>query len=176
MLNKKENILDEFDEEEIQLDKAPNKGKRMVFILIPLIIAIIGAVAYAAFYFLNGGEKEVSKEISKVESAAASHAPEFSFVEMDDMIVTIMSSSTKKNFLKISLSLQIKDKQTSEVITEKLPIIQDSFQVFLRELRPADLSGSAGILMLKTELLKRINKIVAPEVVMDVLFKEILLS
>jgi flagellar FliL protein len=57
-----------------------------------------------------------------------------------------------------------------------LPRILDAFQIYLRELRPADLEGSAGLFRLKEELLRRINLSVYPAKVEGVLFKEILVQ
>lgn len=170
MMNKKENLLDDFDEE-IENDGSVNKGKRVLFIIIPVAIILVSLIIYGILRFTKS---EVSAQNQEKSSSAS--AGEYIFIEIDDIIVSLSSSSSKKNFLKTSLSLQVKSKSDSEIVNAKLPIIKDSFQMFLRELRPSDLSGSAGVLMLKNELLKRINKIVAPIEVTDVLFKEILLS
>ena len=57
-----------------------------------------------------------------------------------------------------------------------MPRIIDNFQVFLRELRVEDLSGSRGTARIKEELLTRVNVAVAPARVDDVLFKEMLIQ
>jgi flagellar FliL protein len=170
MSKDKESLLD--NDHEVQIDEPATRGKRILLLLIPIIIALIAAIVYAAVTYFKGKESE-KKENAASQTLAKS---EYIYVEMEDIIVSLTSSNTKKNFLKISLSLQIKDKSSADIITTKLPIIRDSFQVFLRELRPSDLSGSAGVIMLKNELLKRVNKIAAPQEVIDVLFEEILLS
>jgi flagellar FliL protein len=46
----------------------------------------------------------------------------------------------------------------------------------LRELRPSDLNGSAGLFRLKEELTKRVNLALAPQQVNAVLFKEIIIQ
>jgi flagellar FliL protein len=46
----------------------------------------------------------------------------------------------------------------------------------MRELRPADLEGSAGMFRLKEELLRRVNLTVYPARVDAVLFKELLVQ
>ena len=50
------------------------------------------------------------------------------------------------------------------------------FQTYLRELRPSDLNGSAGMFRLKEELTKRVNYAVSPNQVSAVLFKEIVVQ
>ena len=61
-------------------------------------------------------------------------------------------------------------------IQPMLPRVMDTFQVFLRELRPTDLEGSAGTYRLKEELTRRVNTAVAPGRITAVLFKEMLVQ
>ena len=54
--------------------------------------------------------------------------------------------------------------------------VMDNFNVYLRELRIEDFSGSAGMYRLREELLIRIQAAVAPVKVRDILFKEMLIQ
>jgi flagellar FliL protein len=54
--------------------------------------------------------------------------------------------------------------------------VLDAFQIYLRELRPEDLEGSAGILRVKEELLRRINLAIQPPLATDILFKEVIIQ
>ena len=57
-----------------------------------------------------------------------------------------------------------------------MPRIVDQFQGYLRELRVDDIKGSAGIMRLKEEMLRRINVAAAPYRVRDVLLKEMIVQ
>jgi flagellar protein FliL len=57
-----------------------------------------------------------------------------------------------------------------------MPRITDVFRTYLRELRSADLNGSAGLFRLKEELTRRVNTAVSPSQVNAVLFKEIVVQ
>jgi len=57
-----------------------------------------------------------------------------------------------------------------------MPRLMDAFQTYLRELRPTDLEGSAGLYRLKEELTRRVNASIAPNRVTAVLFKEIVIQ
>jgi flagellar FliL protein len=46
----------------------------------------------------------------------------------------------------------------------------------MRELRPIDLNGSAGLFRLREELTRRVNTTIAPQQVNAVLFKEIVVQ
>ena len=58
-----------------------------------------------------------------------------------------------------------------------MPRVTDLFQTYLRELRPADLNGSAGLFRLKEELTQRVNTARwRRNQVSAVLFKEIVVQ
>ena len=61
-------------------------------------------------------------------------------------------------------------------IQPMLPRVMDTFQVFMRELRPQDLEGSAGLYRLKEEMMRRVNVAVYPARVDAVLFKELMVQ
>ena len=63
-----------------------------------------------------------------------------------------------------------------EQIQPLMPRVMDAFQTYLRELRPTDLDGSAGLYRLKEELTRRVNAAVAPNHITAVLFKEIIVQ
>ncbi len=99
------------------------------------------------------------------------------FYNMDDLLVNLTTDKSNKNsFLKMKLVLQLSKNKSVNSIESKMPLIKNSFQMFLRELTIDDLKGSVGIHRLRDELLLRINKIVAPEKVDDILFEEILVQ
>ena len=57
-----------------------------------------------------------------------------------------------------------------------MPRVTDIFQTYLRELRPSDLNGSAGLFRQREELTKRVNAAISPGQVTAVLFKEIVVQ
>jgi flagellar protein FliL len=79
-------------------------------------------------------------------------------------------------YLKVKVVLEVKEEKQVETIKPTLPRVTDLFQTYLRELRPSDLNGSAGLFRLKEELTKRVNLALAPQQVSAVLFKEILVQ
>ena len=72
--------------------------------------------------------------------------------------------------------LEVKEEKLVEEIKPSMPRVTDIFQTYLRELRPGDLNGSAGLFRLKEELTKRVNVAVAPSHVSAVLFKEVVVQ
>ena len=72
--------------------------------------------------------------------------------------------------------LEVKEEKQAEAIKPSMPRVTDIFQTYLRELRPADLSGSAGLFRLKEELTRRVNIALSPTPVSAVLFKEVVVQ
>ncbi len=84
------------------------------------------------------------------------------FFDVPDIIVYIQSADTTPAYLKLSVSLELDSPEEKAGIQALMPRVVDQFQGYLRELRMDDLRGSAGVLRLKEELMRRINAAAAP--------------
>ena len=60
-------------------------------------------------------------------------------------------------YLKLKIVLEVKEEKQVEAIKPTMPRVTDIFQTYLRELRPGDLNGSAGLFRLKEDLTRRVN-------------------
>lgn len=146
------------------------RGKRaMLFIIIGVVLLLVLGGGGAAYFFLFAGkhhEEEVKPPPPKVTV----------FYDLPDILVNLNSSGRQASYLKLKVSLEHNDPLATPKLNELLPRIIDNFQIYLRELRPDDLVGSAGLYRLKEELLIRVNQAVAPIKINDVLFKEMLIQ
>lgn len=98
------------------------------------------------------------------------------FYDLPEITVNLGTVDARAQYLKVRIALEVSDRETLEEISPLMPRVVDTFQVFLRELRVADLEGSAGVYRLKEELRRRVNTAVYPAQVNDVLFKEMLVQ
>lgn len=143
-------------------------GKVLVlYIALPLLLLIGGGAGAYFSGLLGGGEHEADHE--PVVAAAPV------FYDLPDFLVNL-SGPPPQHYLKMRVTLQIADPEIAKTLDAQMPRVLDSFQTFLREMRPEDLQGSEGMLRLKEELLRRINLVLDPTVVSDVLFKEIIVQ
>lgn len=161
------------EEAEEGAEEAPKSGKKKL-IMIGGAVALLALGGGGWFFFM----KKPSPEQMAAEAAAAAAKKPVSFVEMKDMMIGISAGGQqdRQPIIKIKVVLEIADAKTSEQIKPLLPRVEDAFQVFMRELRPADLEGSAGMYRLKEELLRRVNVTVHPARIEAVLFKELLVQ
>jgi flagellar FliL protein len=79
-------------------------------------------------------------------------------------------------YLKVKVVLEVKEEKQVEAIKPTMPRVTDIFQTYLRELRPSDLNGSAGLFRLREELARRVNAAISPSQVNAVLLKEIVVQ
>lgn len=98
------------------------------------------------------------------------------FYTLPDMVMNIQSADGRPTFLKLKLTLEMHDASVATHLQEEMPRLQDMFTGFVRELRPEDLSGSAGTYQLRAEILRRVNLIAAPGKVDAVLIEEMLVQ
>ena len=144
-------------------------GRSLVlFVILPvLLLAGGGGGAYFAGVF-DPAEGD--------EPAKVAQAPK-SFFDMPEIIVNLSGRDGQRTqYLKLKVSLELMDKDVEAVVEPLLPRIVDMFQIYLRELRPADLEGSAGMFRLKEELIRRVNLEISPQEISDVLFKQIIIQ
>ena len=120
----------------------------------------------------GGGTEPAGEE----QVAAQDEDTQLMFYDVPEMLVNLNTTERKATYLKISIALEVDRQSAIEALEEKLPRVMDNFQVYLRELRVEDLSGSAGLFRLKEELLHRVNNAIEPARVEDVLFKEMLVQ
>jgi flagellar FliL protein len=98
------------------------------------------------------------------------------FYSLPDVVVNMQTADGRPSFLKLKLTLELPDHDTADVLNPNLPRLQDMFQAFLRELRPEDLAGSQGGYQLRSEILRRVNLVIAPSRANAVLIEEMLVN
>jgi len=153
--------------------KKRGRGKLLLFIALPLLLLIGGG---AGAYFSGALDSLLGKNPASEETGAELKPREALFVDLPDMLVNLNTGSRKPSFLKVDVSLQLGHKEDEDKVKLVQPRIIDTFQTYMRELRPEDLKGSAGLYRLREELLIRVNATVSPVKVDDVLFRDLLVQ
>ena len=172
----------------VEIEAKPKKkglaGKKLILILAPIVLLAGGGAGAFFTGALDGllGKTEPAMadgeqgEGEHAEEDRAKEAAEAVFFDLPEMLVNLNSDGRNQSFLKLSVSLELRGKADVKTMETVLPRVVDKFQVYLRELRIEDLSGSAGMQRLREELLLRVNSAVRRGTVKDVLFKEMLVQ
>jgi flagellar FliL protein len=159
-------------EPEVDAEGNPAAPKRKFSLKLMIIAAgallVLGGGGTA--YFMFGGAKE-----TKETAVAAKPAV---FLDVPEVLVNLSNSGGEQRtqYLKVKIVLELADAALTSQIQTVMPRVMDAFQTYLRELRPADLDGSAGLYRLKEELTRRVNMAISPARINAVLFKEIVVQ
>ncbi|MDG2285292.1 MAG: flagellar basal body-associated FliL family protein [Alphaproteobacteria bacterium] len=82
------------------------------------------------------------------------------YFAIDEFVVNLRAERRKPVFLLLSLSMELPNEAAQILIEPKEPRIRDAVNIYLSSLRPEDLSGFDGIQTVRTEIWKRLRKII----------------
>ena len=136
----------------------------------PLALIVLG-VGGAFVLGLVGGKAKTPPRRSTPSrsSAAAEHAV---FYDLPDILVNLNTGDGKAELSQARhVARARRTTRRQQAIEAGDAAHRRQFQVYLRELRVEDLSGSAGVYRLSEELVARVNVAVAPVEVRDVLLQ-----
>jgi flagellar FliL protein len=147
---------------------APKSKLRMLIAAVGGFVIVCSVATWFLFFKGHGEEMHA-------EAAAAPKPPVF--IDVPEMLVNLVGQPGERiQYLKAKIVLEVKEEKQVDAIKPTMPRVTDIFQTYLRELRPADLNGSAGLFRLREELTRRVNVTIAPQQINAVLFKEIVVQ
>lgn len=141
-----------------------NLSRKQMILYGGALLLVIGLGVGAAMVFGGGDHPE--------EMAG----PKAVYHQLPEMIVNLAAGNERPQYLRVNITLEVEDAAVIEALQPVMPRIIDTFQVHLRELRAADLEGSAGLFRLREELTRRVNHAIAPAKIRAVLFREIVVQ
>lgn len=139
------------------------------------LLVLLGAGGGAYFFLFKDSGAAKTKTVAAVQ-AQPIVPPQVAYFDVPDVVVNIQTADGSTAYLKLSVSLELKSADEKAGLRPLTPRIVDQFQSYLRELRVDDLRGSAGVMRIKEELLRRVNVAAAPYAVRDVLLKEMIIQ
>lgn len=148
------------------------KGKRLVIIIASIVAFLL--IAYLLTMFLSKEDQATSDMSAHKPSTGQSYNSVL--VDFPEIVTNLAPTNDKESYIKLLITLELNNSKDQDAVDQKLVMLKDSVIVFLRELRATDLTSSGGSVMLKVELLKRINKVIYPVELKDILFKEIFVN
>ena len=160
-------MADDEQAEGAEIAAAPKSKLKVMIAAVGGFVIVCAAATW--FLFFKGHGEEVHAE------APAPKPPVY--IDVPEMLVNLAGQPGERVlYLKAKIVLEVKEDKQVEAIKPTMPRVTDIFQTYMRELRPADLSGSAGLFRLREELTRRVNVTIAPQQVNAVLFKEIVVQ
>lgn len=97
-------------------------------------------------------------------------------VDLPDIVSNLDTGNRRSSFIKLHAKLQVAHAADVVSLQADMPQILDVFQTYLRSTRPDELRGGEGTYRLREALMNRVDAVVAPVQVTDLLFTEVLVQ
>ena len=149
-------------------------GKYIVLSLfVPVMVVALGAGIW--LNVISQRSALAALEYRKTESGV-----ETAYFTLPEFLVDLSPDKNgRKSYLKMRASIVLNDVDVKEIATDieaVRPAILERLTFFMRELRPEDFEGSEGMLRIKREMARRINIVIAPRHVEDVVIEEFIVQ
>ncbi len=144
---------------------APERRGKKPLVLIAAGVLLLGGAGGAAFMLLPHTHGSPAKPASTAQVAAKP-----TFVELPEMTVTLPNGGQSRQ-LRIHLAIEVAKtepdgKPTADVTS---PRVYDSLVTYLRTLQDAELDGAISVDRIRGDLFRRLDLLLGPGVVKDVL-------
>ena len=134
----------------------------------------------------NYDEETASKDTKKGDGgkdgdAEAGEMGQEGLIEFEDIMTDITTYDVQgpagKAFLKLSVVLVYRPEPGArELVIERQPFMRDLFTTYVRSLTEPEIRGAAGLLTIKSELLKRARAATGNNLPQDVLIRELIVQ
>lgn len=167
--------------EGVDLPKKKISGKKLALIIVAVVVLMVGG-GVAALYFTGkiGGHPAAEGEHTEAEGGGhgegEGEATGPVFAEMPQILINLNTTGRRPTYLRLKVSLELMKEADRVKVTEAMPRVVDTFQLYLRELALDELQGTAGIERLREELRLRVSAAISPVEIKDVLFSEMIIQ
>jgi flagellar FliL protein len=150
--------------------KAPVDRRRLVMLAVPILLGVL----LAGLWFSGLLPRWLG--FAHPPQAAMQKAPPPVYVDLPEMVANLNSNPRRPSYVKLVARIEVATPDDAERVRQAMPRLQDLFQTYMREMRPEELRGSAGVYRLREELIARADAAAAPARITDVLFVQMLIQ
>ena len=153
------------------VEEKVRKGRKPVVMIaagVVLLLAVAGGV------WFSGLVGHLSHHGGKAGAVAVLEKPVF--FDLPDVVSNLDTGGHRASFIKLHAKLEVAHAADVPVLQAAVPQILDIFQTYLRSMRPEELRGGEGTFRLREALMNRIDIVLAPVQLSDMLFTEMLVQ
>lgn len=163
-------------------DDAPKKKSALMPLIVGVVLALLlgGGGFFAVYSGMILGPSATAEDGHATEGGhgkegdGAMPLPDVVFLPLEPIVVSLGSRSGSR-YLRFRGELEVEPKHEAEV-TALMPRILDTLNGYLRAVSVSELEDSASLLLLRAQMLRRIQIIVGDGPVHDLLIIEFVLS
>ena len=149
-------------------------SKKLLIILIAAFVLLMGSVGAGFFMMWN--------KVSSIQALAAAPAaeepveeaptPKIGPIHALDTFIVNLADEGGVRYLRTTMKLELADDQSVNFAEERLPLIRDCILMTLPTKKYADINTAEGKMMLRDELIAKLNGIMVPGSISNIYFTE----
>lgn len=136
-----------------------------------VVLLLAGLAGGGAWHLQLGPFAMPGQEVARAMPVAAPV-----LVDMPEIVTNLNVANRRPVYVKLRARIELARARDAAAVTAAMPRLMDSFTTLLRETRPEELRGSAGIHRLREELIARSNIVLRSGAVVDILFVELVVQ
>jgi flagellar FliL protein len=165
-------VAQDQDKDAVAEPAKPAGKRKLIMLAVPILLAVLlGGLWFSGLLPRWLGMSHAEPEAGQKTQAAAPI-----FIDLPEMIANLNGNPRRPSYVKLVARIEVASAEDAERVRQAMPRLQDLFQTYLREMRPEELRGSAGVYRLREELIARADAAAAPARVTDVLFTQMLVQ
>ena len=161
---------------DIEADQPQKKGGMLKWIIIALLLLLLGGGGYFAYttFFAAPGNK--TESASENPNAQAQGKPgDIQMVTLPTFLVNL-ADPLGRRYLKMTLDVELVNKAAAEELGKQTPKVRDAIILLLSSKSYADLATPESKLVLKNEVVERLNLILGGARVRNVYFTDMVIQ
>jgi flagellar FliL protein len=156
-------------------EEAPKKKSRKGLLIGVVLALLLGGGGFFAVYsgLILGQEAEIAGA-GAMEKEEVMDLPPVAFVEIDPLVISLGDGAANRH-LRFRASLEV-EPQYQEDVAKLVPRVLDVLNSYLRAVEMRDIEDPASLLMLRAQMLRRIQLVTGEGRVRDLLIMEFVLN
>jgi flagellar FliL protein len=164
-------------EEQPKKSKLAFMDNKAVLLGAIVIVQVVVAVGLTQFVIVPRlGVSEASVAAQPAEELAAETPELGALVGLEEIICTLAGNPQKPRYLRINVSLEVKDQMTAQVVGTRLPQLRDVVLMVLSDKTAEELSTAEGKKGLRDEIFRRLDEKMPAGMLMNVYFSDLVVQ
>jgi flagellar FliL protein len=155
---------------------APRKRRGKKLFLLLGVVVLLGGGAGAAWQFVPGVAEKVHALTGHHEQVALTVSSRPVFIDLPEMALTLPNGGRPRQ-MRIKLSVELARGASEQQATDALtPRVYDALLTYLRTIQDGEVDGGLGLDRLRADLYRRLELVVGPGVLRDVLITSLVMA
>ena len=155
---------------------APRKRRGKKLLLLLFVVVLLGSGAGAAWQFVPAVADKMHAIVGHHDTVSVAVSSRPVFIDLPEMALTLPNAGHPRQ-MRIKLSVELAPGASQQQATDALsPRVYDALLTYLRTLQDGEVDGGLGLDRLRADLYRRMELVVGPGVLRDVLVTSLILA